>query len=1145
MRFDDETQGRATPRFAALIQNMELYPEIKTPRIPEIEKEIIEFWEAEKIFERSITERPDAPAFTFYEGPPSANGLPGIHHVLSRSLKDVFCRYKTLKGYRVARKAGWDTHGLPVELQVEKELGITKKDVGVSISIEEYNQKCREAVMRFKDVWDRLTVRMGYWLDLENPYVTFENGYIESVWHLLKRLYDKGLLYKGYTIQPYSPAAGTGLSSHELNLPGCYKAVKDTSAVAQFKATGRPAGLDNVYFLAWTTTPWTLPANAALAVGENIDYSFVETYNPYTHLRVTVVLAQALLGKYFPSENAELDFDAFKPGDKKIPFRVLKTVKGRDLVGERYEQLMPYVRPEGDAFRVIAGDFVSTEDGTGIVHIAPTFGSDDFKVAAKNNVPAIVVTRKVENWDASFCRSEEETEPVVDKEGKFVPEITDFAGRYVKNYTDDPHYVSVDIDIAVKLKQENKAFKVEKYEHNYPHCWRTDKPVLYYPLDSWFIKTSAYRERMAEINKTIHWKPESTGTGRFGNWLENVNDWNLSRSRYWGIPLPIWTNEGGNKIKCIGSVEELAREVEYAMQNGVTDQPFTPEQLRAGDFDLHKPYMDRVKLYDPECGPLHRQPDLIDVWFDSGAMPFAQHHYPFENEKAFGESFPADFIAEGVDQTRGWFYTLHAIAVLLEDKPAYKNVIANGLVLDKDGRKMSKRLGNAVEPFAVMEEWGADVLRWYMLENVSPWENLRFNMDGLVETYRKFFVTLYNTYGFFALYANIDKFAMDETNLTPVPERPSMDRWILSRLQSLIAHVEREYENYEPTRAARAIQHFVVEELSNWYVRLNRRRFWKGEMNVDKKAAYETLYECLMAAVQLMSPIAPFSSEKLYRCLTGPVRERAKALGTPLCHDSVHLTAFAQPEPKLIEPDLDFRMEKAQAICSLGRSIRRKHNLKVRIPLQKVMLPALDEAEAAAILAEKELIMSELNVKEVEIIPAGFLVKKAKPNFKLLGKKLGPKMKAVQAALENLAPEAIAAFERDGQTTLELADGPVTLVGEEIELTTLEVPGLDVATDGKTTVALDIAVTEALRLEGTARELVNRIQNRRKDLDFEVTDKIRVVLSENDAWNLAVQAHKDFIASEVLAVSVELGPAPGGAEIEIDETTGKLYVERV
>ncbi len=1120
---------------------MELYPEIKTPHIPEIEKEIIEFWEREKIFERSINERPDAPAFTFYEGPPSANGLPGIHHVLSRTLKDVFCRYKTLQGYRVARKAGWDTHGLPVELQVEKELGITKKDVGVTISVEEYNRKCREAVMRFKDVWDRLTTRMGYWLDLENPYVTFENDYIESVWHLLKRLFDKGLLYKGYTIQPYSPAAGTGLSSHELNLPGCYKEVKDTSVVAQFKATG----FENTYFLAWTTTPWTLPANAALAVGENIDYVFVETYNPYTHLRGTVVLAQALLHKYFPAENAALDFDAFKAGDKKIPFRVLKTVKGAELVGQRYEQLLPYIQPEGDAFRVIAGDFVSTEDGTGIVHIAPTFGSDDFRVAAKNNISAVVVTRKLENPADAYCAKESETLPIVDKEGKFVPEITDFAGRYVKNYTDDPDYVPVDIDIAVKLKQENKAFKVEKYEHNYPHCWRTDKPVLYYPLDSWFVKTSAYRERMAEINKTINWKPESTGTGRFGNWLENVNDWNLSRSRYWGIPLPIWANEAGNKFKCIGSVEELAKEIEYAIQNGVADQPFTPEGLRSGDFDLHRPYIDGVKLYDPECGVMLRQPDLIDVWFDSGAMPFAQHHYPFENQKAFQESFPADFIAEGVDQTRGWFYTLHAIAVLLEDKPAYKNVIANGIVLDKDGRKMSKRLGNAVEPFAVMEEWGADVLRWYMLENVSPWENLRFNIDGLVETYRKFFVTLYNTYGFFALYANIDGFVVDETNVTPVENRPGMDRWIVSRLQSLITHVEREYENYEPTRAARAVQHFVVEELSNWYVRLNRRRFWKGEMNEDKKAAYETLYECLTAVVRLMSPIAPFSSEKIYRCLTGPIRDRAQTSKTLLPADSVHLSKFPRPEARYIDAELDFRMEKAQAACSLGRSIRRKHNIMVRIPLQKAMLVALDETEANAILAEKELIMSELNVKSVEIIPPHFLVKKAKPNFKLLGKKLGPKMKAVQSALENLSSDEVAAFERDGQITLALADGPVTLVGEEIELTTLEVPGLDVAGDGKTTVALDIAVTEALRLEGTARELVNRIQNRRKDLDFDVTDRIRVVLSENEAWNIAVKAHKDFIASEVLAVSLELGTVTEGAEIEIDEAVGKLYVERV
>jgi len=1106
-----------------------IYPQYKTLDFSAIEAQIAQFWNEERIFEKSITLREGKPSFTFYEGPPSANGMPGVHHVMARTLKDLVCRYQTLKGKQVRRKGGWDTHGLPIELQVEKTLGITKKDIGEKISIADYNKACRQDVMKFKHVWDDLTVKMGYWLDLDHPYITFENEYIESVWHLLKRLYDKGLIYKGYTIQPYSPAAGTGLSSHELNLPGCYKAVKDTSAVAQFKIVDS----EDEYFLAWTTTPWTLPANAALAVGKEITYVKVDTFNPYTHIRVKVILAKERLSSYFSEGADQLPMEEYKAGDKKIPYRVLSEHKGKELEGIRYEQLLPYIQPEGDAFRVIIGDFVSTEDGTGIVHIAPTFGSDDLRVARLNNIPAITIKG-----------NDGEELPIVDRQGKFVDQITDFAGRYVKDYTNAPNYQSVDVDIAIKLKTENKAFKVEKYEHNYPHCWRTDKPVLYYPLDSWFIKSSAYRERMAELNKTINWKPESTGSGRFGNWLENLTDWNLSRSRYWGIPLPLWVNEDKSETKCIGSIAELSTEIDLAVAKGL--MPRNPAQ--DADFDLHRPYCDEIVLADSQGRPMKREPDLIDVWFDSGSMPYAQWHYPFENEAVFKDSFPADFIAEGVDQTRGWFFTLHAIAVMLFDSVAFKNVIANGLVLDKNGNKMSKRLGNAVDPFETIATYGADPTRWYMMENAPPWDNLKFNLDGIVETQRRFFGTLYNTYSFFALYANIDDFALDEQNIVPVSERPELDRWIISKLHSLIRQADQAYAEYEPTRAARLIQEFTVEDLSNWYVRLARRRFWKGEMTEDKKSAYETLFECLMVVAQLMSPIAPYFSDWLYKNMTDNIREQATVNQSKLAPVSIHLTDFTVSEEAVIDLELEERMTIAQQICSLVRSIRRKVNIKVRQPLSRLMIPVLDSKIKERIEAVGDLIKSEINVKELEFITddSGVLIKKIKPQFKNLGKKAGAKMPLLTQAVTGMNQDDIRTIERTGKFTFDLGGEAFDLLLEDAEILTEDLPGWSVASEGKLTVALDITITEELRQEGIAREFVNRIQNLRKDLDFDITDHIALKIEDNPDFTPALTAFRDYLCTETLADTFNIVSALSEAvAVDIDGVEGKMVVERV
>ena len=1007
------------------------YKEYKNLNYAQIAGEILDFWKKEKVFEKSVTNREGAPSFTFYEGPPSANGTPGIHHVMARTVKDIFCRFKTLQGFQVERKGGWDTHGLPVELQVEKQLGITKDDIGKKISIEDYNKKCRETVMMYKDQWDDLTMKMGYWVDLQNPYITYKKEYIESLWWILKQLYDKKLLYKGYTIQPYSPSDGTGLSSHELNQPGCYKDVKDTSIVAQFKVIRDVKSeflfsdvTGDVYILAWTTTPWTLPSNTSLVVGEKIKYVLVNTFNPYTYKPVSVVLAKDLLGKYFPEKNKDLKLQDYKPGDKAIPFQIVKEFSGQDLVGITYEQLMPYVQPLYDAdkaFHVVAGDFVTTEDGTGIVHSSPTFGADDFRISKQYGIPPLTVRDEMDN-----------EVPTVDKKGKFVNEVgeklkegvsrygikthkpLDVDDFYVKNYTDEdeshPDYKTTDVIISIILKEENKAFKVEKYEHTYPHSWRTDKPVLYYPLDAWFIKTTALKDRMVELNKTINWKPESTGTGRFGNWLENLVDWNLSRSRYWGTPLPIWRTKEGKEEICIGSLQELNDEVAKSVKAG-----FMKAAL-PNDFDLHRPYVDDVVLVSNSGQPMYREPDLIDVWFDSGAMPYAQWHYPFENKDIFNKNYPADFIAEGVDQTRGWFFTLHAIAVMLCDSVAFKNVISNGLVLDKNGNKMSKRKGNVVNPFETLEQYGPDLVRWYMIENAPPWDNLKFDFDGIVEVQRRFFGTLQNTYSFFALYANIDGFVKDEMNNVPHSQLSHLDRWIISKLQSLIIEVTQAYEEYEPTRAARAIQDFVNDQLSNWYVRLNRKRFWKGEMSADKKAAYETLYECLMVTAQLMSPIAPFYAEWLYKNLTDNIRDRAMANKTPLRHDSLHLTDLTKAEKNRIDPELELSMDYAQRICSLVHSMRKNSKIKVRTPLQKILLPVMDESFAKRVKSVEEIILAEVNVKAIQYIDdaSGVLVKKVKPNFPKLGKQYGPKMKDVAAVIATFTKQEIAKLKNKG-----------------------------------------------------------------------------------------------------------------------------------
>lgn len=1120
------------------------YPEFKKVSYSEIAKDILKFWEDNQIFEKSVSSREGKETFTFYEGPPSANGTPGIHHVMARTVKDIFCRYKTLKGYQVKRKGGWDTHGLPVELQVEKELGITKDDIGKKISVEDYNAKCREAVMKFKGEWDSLTEQMGYWVDLDNPYVTFEKEYIESVWNLLKRLFDKGLLYKGYTVQPFSPAAGTGLSSHELNQPGTYRDVKDTSIVAQFKVKNdeRSSFLfdsveEDVRIIAWTTTPWTLPSNCALAVGEKITYVKVKTYNQYTYEPISVILAKDLVGKYFSEKANGIALADYEAGDKLIPFEIATEFKGSEMVEVRYEQLMPYVTNdnlEKNAFRVIPGDFVSTEDGTGVVHTASVFGADDFRVTQQAGVPSVMVLDE-----------KGQEIPLVDRQGKFVAEVTDFAGKYVKEeyYSDqerkDPDFKPTDVLIAIKLKEDNKAFKVEKYEHSYPHCWRTDKPVLYYPLDSWFIKTTALKDRLVELNKTINWKPESTGTGRFGNWLENLVDWNLSRSRYWGTPLPIWVTEDRSEMKCIGSIEELEKEVHKAAEAGFMDADL-PE-----DFDLHRPYVDDIVLVSDSGKKMMRETDLIDVWFDSGAMPYAQWHYPFENEETYKANYPADFIAEGVDQTRGWFFTLHAIAVLLNDSVAYKNVIANGLVLDKNGNKMSKRLGNAINPFETLDQYGADPTRWYMIANANPWDNLKFDLEGVAEVQRKFFGTLTNTYSFFALYANLDGFQMDEMNVTPVADRPRFDRWILSELQILTRDVTAYYEDYEPTKAARAIQDFVNDQLSNWYVRLSRKRFWRSELNADKKAAYETLYQCLMVTGQLMSPIAPFYSEWLYKNLSDGIRDAAKTNGTPLKEDSVHLSILTQVSEDLIDQELTESMHYAQNISSLVHSLRKKEKIKVRQPLQKILIPILKEEVKTSIEAVEELIKTEINVKEVEYVDdaSGILVKNIKPNFRKLGQAYGPKMKGIAAAINAFGKEEIAAIEGEGTYKISIDGESIELTLEDVEITSQDIPGWLVASEGGLTVALDITLSDELKKEGLSRDVVNRIQNLRKDKGLEVQDKINVRYStSNSMLQAALIDFSNYIKSETQAVLLESG-ATAGEIFDIDGIEINVQIE--
>ncbi len=1091
------------------------YTEYKQLDLTKAAEDIQNYWREHDIFNKSIVNRSGQPSFVFYEGPPSANGQPGIHHVMARAIKDLFCRYKTQKGHFVERKAGWDTHGLPIEIAVEKTLGITKEDIGKTISVEDYNKQCRKEVMKYKDQWDDLTEKMGYWVDLEHPYITFDNTYIETVWNLLGKLYDKGFLYKGYSIQPYSPAAGTGLSSHELNLPGCYKIVKDSTAVAQFKVVKNEHALvpdlfknghGDVFILAWTTTPWTLPSNTALAVGSGIEYVVVETFNQYTGLPIIVVLANDLKGNYFSEKNAELNMEDYKAGDKNIPFRIINHYKGKDLAGLRYEQLLPYVQPtDGDAFKVVLGDFVTTEDGTGIVHIAPSFGADDFRTAKQQGLGSLTL---------------------VDKQGKFVDAMGEFSGRYVKNeYDTNPKADTehnVDVDIIIKLKKENKAFKAEKYEHSYPHCWRTDKPILYYPLDSWFIKTTAVKQRMIELNQTINWKPESTGSGRFGNWLENLVDWNLSRSRYWGVPLPIWTSEDRSEQICINSAEKLKSEIEKSVAAGfMHDNPyknFTPGDFSKENyetFDFHRPYVDEIILVSATGKKMFREPDLIDVWFDSGAMPYAQNHFPFENMEFFQNNFPADFIAEGVDQTRGWFFTLHAIATMIFDSVAFKNVVSNGLVLDKNGNKMSKRLGNGVDPFETLGKYGPDATRWYMITNSQPWDNLKFDLEGIDETRRKFFGTLHNTYAFFALYANIDGFKFQEAEI-PLAQRPEIDRWIISELNTLISQVDECYADYEPTRAGRLIQDFVDEFLSNWYVRLCRRRFWKGDYTEDKIAAYQTLYTCLETITMLACPIAPFFMDRLFLDLNSVTNKNK--------FESVHLTDFPVATKDYVDKDLEERMQLAQKISSMVLSLRKKHNLRVRQPLSKIMIPMMDEKIKHQIEAVKNLILSEVNIKAIEYIDnsAGILVKKIKPNFKTLGPKYGKLMKQISACVVAFTQEEINAMENTGKAQLLVENETVELEMTDVEILTEDIPGWVLSSSGNITVALDVTLTSELVDEGIARELVNRIQNLRKDNKFEVTDKIIVEVEKHHKIITAIQNNYYYICSEILASSLSL-----------------------
>ncbi len=1154
------------------------FTEYSQLNLSEVNKEVLKKWDENDVFSRSMTEREGHPSFVFYEGPPSANGMPGIHHVMARTIKDTFCRFKTMKGFQVKRKAGWDTHGLPVELGVEKALGITKEDIGKTISVAEYNKHCRTDVMKFTKEWTDLTHKMGYWVDLENPYITYDNRYIETLWWLLKQLYGKGLLYKGYTIQPYSPAAGTGLSSHELNQPGCYRDVKDLTVVGQFKMKNpKPemAEWGTPYFIAWTTTPWTLPSNTALCVGPKIDYVAVQTYNAYNGEKITVVLAKPLLYAHFNKKAEGMALEDYKPGDKLIPFKVVGEYKGTDLVGMEYEQLIPWVKPvetaedgswkeaSDKAFRVIPGDYVTTEDGTGIVHIAPTFGADDANVARAAGIPSLFMINK-----------KGETRPMVDLTGKFylmdeldetfvnecidVEKYKEYQGRWVKNaydpqFTVDGKYdekaaqaaESLDVYICMMLKQSGLAFKMEKHVHNYPHCWRTDKPVLYYPLDSWFIRSTAAKDRMIELNKTINWKPESTGTGRFGKWLENLNDWNLSRSRYWGTPLPIWRSEEGEEL-CIGSVEELYNEIEKSVAVGfMAENPYKKLGFVPGEYskenydkiDLHRPYVDDIVLVSASGKPMKRESDLIDVWFDSGAMPYAQLHYPFENKEIVDNRsyYPADFIAEGVDQTRGWFFTLHAIATMVFDSVAYKNVISNGLVLDKNGNKMSKRLGNAVDPFGAIEKFGSDPLRWYMITNSSPWDNLKFDTDGVDEVRRKFFGTLYNTYSFFALYANVDGFTYAEADV-PVAERPEIDRWILSLLNSLIKDVDACYNDYEPTKAGRLITDFVNDNLSNWYVRLNRKRFWGSSMSADKLSAYQTLYTCLETVAKLMAPIAPFYADRLYMDLIS-VTGRDNVV-------SVHLANFPVADESLINTELEARMQMAQDVTSMVLALRRKVNIKVRQPLQCIMIPVVDEDQKRHIEAVKDLIMSEVNVKEVRFVEgaSGVLVKKVKCDFKKLGPKFGKQMKAVAAAVSEMSQEAIAELEKNGKYTFQLDGGEAVVEATDVEIFSEDIPGWLVANEGKLTVALEVTVTEELKREGIARELVNRIQNIRKSSGFEITDKINIVLSKNPDTDGAVNEYNTYICNQVLANSLTLADeVADGTELNFDDFS--LYVK--
>ena len=1131
------------------------FPEYKGLDLPKVGEEILNYWQENNIFEKSVTSRENGKPFVFFEGPPSANGLPGVHHVLARAIKDIFPRYKTMKGYQVKRKAGWDTHGLPIELGVEKELGITKEDIGKKISVEDYNAACRKAVMRYTDIWNDLTQKMGYWVDMEDPYITYEPKYMESVWWLLKQIYTKELIYKGYTIQPYSPKAGTGLSSHELNQPGTYQDVTDTTVVAQFKAVEKslPDFLKNegsIYFLAWTTTPWTLPSNTALTVGPKIEYVLVDTFNQYTFEPTKVILAKKLVGKQFGGKNnieveASEELNTYHSGDKKIPFYVIKEFLGKDLVDIRYEQILDYCLPNDnpqDAFRVISGDFVTTEDGTGIVHTAPTFGADDAIVAkqATPEIPPMLVKDENDNLV-----------PLVDLQGKFRPEIAEFAGKYVKNeyYNDgEAPEKSIDVELAIKLKTENKAFKVEKYKHSYPNCWRTDKPILYYPLDSWFIKVTDVKDNMHALNKTINWKPESTGTGRFGNWLANANDWNLSRSRYWGIPLPIWRTDDGKEEICIGSVEELKFEMSKAVEAGILAKDIF-EDFEVGNnseenyakIDLHKNIVDEIVLVSESGQPMKRESDLIDVWFDSGSMPYAQWHYPFENKDLIDEkkSFPADFIAEGVDQTRGWFYTLHAIATMVFDSVAYKNVVSNGLVLDKNGHKMSKRLGNATDPFTTLSKYGADATRWYMISNANPWDNLKFDLDGIEEVKRKFFGTLYNTYSFFTLYTNIDGFSYSEEDIS-LENRPEIDRWILSELHTLIFKVDKFYEQYEPTKAARAISEFTQEYLSNWYVRLSRRRFWKGDYQTDKISAYQTLYTCMVTIAKLSAPIAPFFMDKLYQDLNSVYQKETS--------ESIHLSQFPKFEESFVDKSLERKMENAQIISSLVLSLRAKEKIKVRQPLQKIMIPVDNQQQKEELLAVANLIKHEVNIKEIELLEdaSDILIKQIKPNFKALGPKFGKDMRFIASEVQKFTQEDISKIEKDKNISIHINEKNITLGLEDVEISSKDIEGWLVANEGFITVALDVTISEELRKEGVARELVNRIQNARKDSGLEVTDKVKLTLLKDQNLEQSISENKAYIMSETLTKELVFDhELKKGIEIEFDTVKSKILIEKI